>query len=277
MSVDKFGLMGDEPEASVTNIIHPIHKYATNLDDLENVEGFNEDGHENDMYAFKLTNKGIYQREKIEKTTGLLLDNDGAVDRPMVLLWKNNQWLTMPSRHNWDIDIQLYGDKVSTKGENHVIHKIFNSGKMMGSLVPNKNYINYTILKFKDKKYYIHTSRPRSILSFKCEFNDERDTLLNIPDNSYIVIEGYILEVTDEFKELINGLKIKWTVKNTEFKIGIKKETDLYKVGTLPKGLQNELKADSINLKDIFVYENYYISRIRFTTSPVTEEEIMFL
>ena len=195
----------------------------------------------------------------------------------MVLLWRRNQWLTMPNKHDWDIDIQLNSNKVSTKGENHIIHKIFNSGRIMGSLVPNKNYKDLTMLKYKDKQYYINTSRPRSILSFKTEFNEERDLLLNIPDGSCIIIEGYVLKETDDFKDIINGLKIKWTVKDEEFKIVITKETSQYRVGTMPNGMSNELDAVNLNLKDVWVWENYYINRVRFTSSHVTEEEIMFL
>ena len=148
MSVDKFGLMSDDPETTNTTIVHPLYKHASNLDDLENVEGFNEDGLENQMYGFQLTSRGIYKRIKIDMTQrGVVFDNDGVLDRPMVLIYKGGQWLTMPLFHDYDIDIKLNNQTVPTKGENHVVHKIFNSGNIIGSLIPKKSFRDSVLLK----------------------------------------------------------------------------------------------------------------------------------
>ena len=45
--------------------ILPFHSHNTNLDDLENVQGFNSIGKRNELYCFKLTKNGMYIREPI--------------------------------------------------------------------------------------------------------------------------------------------------------------------------------------------------------------------
>ena len=40
--------------------ILPFHSHNYNLDDLENVQGFNSIGKRNELYCFKLTNNGMY-------------------------------------------------------------------------------------------------------------------------------------------------------------------------------------------------------------------------
>ena len=39
--------------------ILPFHSHNTNLDDLENVQGFNSIGKRNELYCFKLTKNGM--------------------------------------------------------------------------------------------------------------------------------------------------------------------------------------------------------------------------
>lgn len=277
MSVDKFGLMGDQP-THTTRIINPIHKYAANLDDLENVEGFNEPGREDIIYAFQLTGDGIYKRHKIDKAVGLLLDNDGKVDKPMLVVWNNDHWLTLPHKYDWDIDIKLHNEKISTKGNDHNILKIFNSGRMMTSLIPNKNYKENTIVGFVNNEYYI-TSGPkdRTILSFKTEFVNERKLLEEVPNGSTLIINGYISDTSDQLIFFINGLKIKWNAKEQYFTIIIQKNKDRHVIKTFPPGLETELDEGAFGFNQIFVWDNYLVNRVRFTQLPVTENEIKFL
>ena len=42
--------------------ILPFHSHNINLDDLENVQGFNSIGKRNELYCFKLTKNGVYIR-----------------------------------------------------------------------------------------------------------------------------------------------------------------------------------------------------------------------
>ena len=45
--------------------ILPFHSHNTNLDDLENVKGFNSIGKRNELYCFKLTKNGMYIRHSL--------------------------------------------------------------------------------------------------------------------------------------------------------------------------------------------------------------------
>lgn len=256
-TVDKFGLMGDEP------VIKPYHNYDLNLDDLENVEGFNEEGDKNATYGFQLNKYGIYTRKIIE-SSGFNLDNYTYQNIPLNLIWENNSWKVIPTDDYWNIYIKV--DKnVRTKGENHIVHKIFNSGKIMGSLVPNKNYKN--LLKIGQdlsRKHFLYTESKRVILSFKTEFKEDRNLLSNLPDGSQIIIEGMFKPDTENFKELINGLKIKWNGKENAFKIIILKASDNVQIMSSPTGLEDEVDQDELNLKDLFIWKNYVINSIKF-------------
>jgi hypothetical protein len=278
MSVDKFGLMGDDAEA-VTTIVHPIYKHATNLDDLENVEGFNEEGHENQMYGFQLTSKGIYKRIKIDTSKGGI-DNNGVVDRPMVLIWKGNQWLTMPMFHDFEIDIKLNNQTVSTKGENHVVHRIINSGKIIGSLIPKKAFRDSSIvLKHKPSLGLgLYTNVKKSVMIFKTEF-DADESLLEKAEAT-VFIDGYMISSSNEFQNILNGLKVKWKrgpEDGLTFKIAIIKESDQFRVRTLPSTIETEFDQSEYNVSEIFLSSNFVLTRVRITTSKITEEEVLFL
>jgi len=285
MSVDKFGLMSDDPaETTNTTIVHPIYKHASNLDDLENVEGFNEDGLEDQMYGFQLTKRGIYKRIKIDLskgTRGVVFDNDGVLDRPMVLIYKGGQWLTMPLFHDYDIDIKLNNQTVSTKGENHVVHKIFNSGKIIGSLIPKKAFRDSVVLKKSKSELSVSTNTKKSVLIFKTEFDSDEDVIKKNQSLTMVCIEGYILGESNEFLNLVNGLKVKWKKgagnDGLKFRISVLKEPNQFKVLSSPNTLETEFDQADYNMSEIFLSQNYGISRIRFTSNVITENEVMYM
>ena len=278
MSVDKFGLMGDDPDTTNTTIVHPIYKHATNLDDLENVEGFNEDGHEDQMYGFQLTSRGIYKRKKIDKG-GLILDNNGVVDRPMVLIWKGNQWLTMPMFHEYEIDIKLNNQTVSTKGDNHIVHKIFNSGSIIGSLIPKKNFRNDIVLKKSSRGLGLTTNSKKAVMTFKTEF-DHDEKALEKPEET-VIIFGYIISSSTDHISLLNGLKVKYEPGTGEdrlfFKIAIIKDSNKFIVRSSPSTLDTVFDQSEYNLLDVFLSNHYFITRIRMAKNKVTEEEVDYL
>lgn len=275
MSVDKFGLMGDDPDNTNTTIVHPIYKHATNLDDLENVEGFNEDGHEDQMYGFQLTSKGIYKRKKIDKG-GLILDNNGVVDRPMVLIWKGNQWLTMPMFHEYEIDIKLNNQTVSTKGDNHIVHKIFNSGSIIGSLIPKKNFRNDIVLKQSSRGLGLTTNSKKAAMTFKTEFDYDAKALEK--PEATVIIYGFIISSSEEHLNLLNGLKVKYQP-GTElfFKIAIIKDSNKFVVRSSPSTLDAKFDQSEYNLLDVFLSNHYFITRIRVTKNKITEAEVDYL
>jgi len=273
MSVDKFGMMADAPS---TNIVHPIYKYSANLDDLENVEGFNVNGIQDQMYAFKLTDDGLYKREPIvEQAGGFNIEHPDIENRRMHLVrnGRDNKWYGLPSKTDWKIDIKMASDKVLTKGDGHVIQKIINSGSVIGSLVPDKNFRELTLLKLKDEKYYISSNKGKIILSFKTEFSLDMN-FLKLSPGTTLLIDGFIVGETPDYKDFINGLQIKWGTKNKEFRVIIRNVANQYRITTSPSEVDDRLDSTKLNFADLFIWENYYINRIRLTTSTLVNGEI---
>ena len=152
--------------------IFPFHSHNTNLDDLENVQGFNSIGKRNGLYCFKLTQNGMYIREPIS----IFLKNDVRTD------------------YNYEIDIKIKNNTVTCKGDSNVVNRIINSGYMFGNLVPElPKYENTTILKKINKSYYISSST-LTILNFKTKFPEDLKLLKNPPIESEFIIEGVFIK-----------------------------------------------------------------------------------
>ena len=96
--------------------ILPFQSHNTNLDDLENVQGFNSIGKRNELYCFKLTQNGMYIREAIS-----LNKNDVCTD--------------------YEVDIILKNNIVICKGDSNVVNRIINSGSMFGNFVSDNKTI----------------------------------------------------------------------------------------------------------------------------------------
>jgi hypothetical protein len=76
MPVDKSGKSMNEHKSDVVNnitVIKPYKSHDLSLDNLENIEGFHEEGHINSLYGFKLLDNGMYLSEEI-KTVNTLND-----------------------------------------------------------------------------------------------------------------------------------------------------------------------------------------------------------
>ena len=101
--------------------ILPFHSHNTNLDDLENVQGFNSIGKRNELYCFKLTKNGMYIREPIEN--------------------KNDVY------NDYEIDIILKNNMVICKGDSNFVNRIINSGSMFGNFVSDNKTILQKIKK----------------------------------------------------------------------------------------------------------------------------------
>ena len=267
MPVDKFGSMDDEP---TSNQVQPINRHAYNLDDLENVEGFYKKGKKDGYYCFQLKEDGIYHRSDIPSSGGLSKDKRDL-------------------HYQWDIDIQINTKSVSTKGENHVLRKIFNSGTMIASIIPNISHVNSTVLIKDGKTHYIGTSttdsKKISLLHFETEFTEDKKILDEFPVNSSIIIDGRINSISTEKKsvQIIPGVMINFEEESRkkkltppfDFRIVIKKEKDQDVIKTSPEGLDVYKEDDEvITLESVTLYDFYSIKRIRFTTSPISEEEI---
>ena len=217
----------------------PFHSHNTNLDDLENVQGFNSIGKRNELYCFKLTQNGMYIREPIS-----LNKNDICTD--------------------YEIDIILKNNMVICKGDSNVVNRIINSGSMFGNFVSD----NKTILQKINKSYYIISdTNSISKLNFKTQFTEDLELLTNPPNKSEFVIEGVLLDSFDNELELLKGLFIKVLEisQYTNFQIIITKNEVSFKIKSFPEELKIRNEYD-INLNTININNKILLSGVKFRT-----------
>ena len=227
--------------------ILPFHSHNSNLDDLENVQGFNSIGKRNELYCFKLTQNGMYIRYGITNVENN--DNKGV---------------------DYEIDIKLKNNMVICKGDSNVVNRIINSGSMFGNLVPK--YENKTILKKMNKSYYI-SSNDLTILNFKTKFTEDLELLTNPPNKSEFVIEGVLSDSFDDELELLKGLFIKVEdslniseiSQYTNFQIIIKKNEESFNIKSFPEELKIRPEYD-INLNTININNKILLSGVKFRT-----------
>ena len=279
MPVDKFGLMPNDGDN--TTIINPINRYALNLDELENVQGFNERGNANDIYAFKLNDKGVYERFSIKDINinagqpNIEFEEEKNFNNPFILKFRDGKWYAIPYKQNWDIDIRLVNDKISTKGDTHHLIKVYNSGGMMCNLLSNNpGEIN---VKHRGYDYFLTTNKPRGVMTFKTEFNDQRGILHNnLPDFCTIIIDGFINETSGLELELLEGVNVVWNNEKTLFRIAILKSQKENLIYTLPLDLDVKFDDSKLSLKNVFLHKQYDISRIRYSVTPVSKSDILY-
>ena len=177
--------------------ILPFHSHNTNLDDLENVQGFNSIGKRNELYCFKLTKNGMYIRHSLNSTE--------------------------ENKNDYEIDIILKNNMVICKGDSNFVNRIINSGSMFGNFVSD----NKKILQKLNKSYYI-SSNDLTILNFKTQFPEDLKLLTNPPKESEFIIEGVLLDSFDNELELLKGLFVKvedsLTISEIPFQIIITKK-----------------------------------------------------
>ena len=227
--------------------ILPFHSHNSNLDDLENVQGFNSIGKRNEIYCFKLTQNGMYIRYGITNVENN--DNKGV---------------------DYEIDIKLKNNMVICKGDSNVVNRIINSGSMFGNFVSD----NKTILQKMNKSYYISSdTNSISKLNFKTQFTEDLELLTNPLNKSEFVIEGLLLDSFDNELELLKGLfiqvvdslNISEISQYTNFQIIITKNEESFNIKSFPEELKIRTEYD-INLNTININNKILLSGIKFRT-----------
>ena len=250
---------------------------AYSLNDIENVEGFDSKGDPEVTYGFYLE-KGIYKRIPINERD--ILDKS-IKDKPVKLILREGdlktlEWITLPLYIDWDIDFKLVSGKIITDGEDHIVQKLFNSGKMLVSLIPV--YSNKIILRVLNGSYVLTNRGDNSTLEIQGEFKEETNSLNHLPNGSTILIEGCTGKTTDEWSNLLNGLRIKWDEKNknTAFRIVVKIGESAYIVKSSIE-LSVDVDLKSVKLRFVYLNKNVSIKRIRYTHQDLTDDEIKYL
>lgn len=288
MSVNKFGFMEEEhTHDDDNNLISPFHSHQINLDDLENVENFNEKGKIQQLYGFKLNGSGIYERAEIVLPKDLKLFDEKNIDSKTLynIIYHKGQWKLMKHKHDWDIDIVVKNETVSCRGDSTEILRIYNLGKMIGNLVPLHGvYENTAILMKHHGEYFISANKKknnRSVLEFVTKFKNDKNILLQPDNGTTFFIQGYLLEEMKDEIKILDGLTMKIDKLNNPKPFGIRviKNKNEYNVESYPKELKIEVDSrGDVNFNQITLVNNKYIlDRIALSTSKITDDEILFL
>ena len=279
-------------------LIFPINKYALNLDDLENVQGFNETSYKDFVFGLKLNDKGIYERSllSLENLRNVALFNDPAETNELYVFKYSNDgfykreklfenmkkgeiygimktddgYKTNPIKDiKADIDFQLLPDKlILDKNDNP--EKLLNSGKMLLTLlggfglkierIYNKFYLKCITdnLLGRERTKIPYTYHIRSMMNE----HEVIDLRLEFP-KFRMIIEGFGL--SNDNDEIIKGIEINFK-RNQDFIVEIKTVEDNNKIVKciLNEGYEFLIEKRGLNLNEIIVTENYLISRIQF-------------
>ena len=239
--------------------ILPFHSHNTNLDDLENVQGFDSVGKRNELYCFKLTKNGMYIRHSLNSTEEN--KNDYEID----IILKNNMVICKGESAHGQLPKAESGLwPTACRAESNFVNRIINSGSMFGNFVSD----NKTILQKLNKSYYI-SSNDLTILNFKTQFPEDLKLLTNPPKESEFIIEGVLLDSFDNELELLKGLFVKvedsLTISEIPFQIIITKNEENFNIKSFPEELKIRTEYD-INLNTIKINNKILLSGIKFRT-----------
>ena len=285
MSVDKFGNNGVEDEEDIVEI-SPFHSHQIHLDDLENVEGFNNVGGRDILYGFKLNERGLYERKEVKLFTSdavtSLFDLDNVKRKTLLnIIYHKNKWILMKTKHDWEIDIKIENRKVSCKGDSLEILRIYNSGFMFGNLVPSEGYEDTAILSKFHGDYCIGSSEAKgmTVLEFIPKIARENSILTNPPVGSTFMIKGWLV-APHERRIITEGLymKIGELDHPRVFWIIVRNTSNGFRVRSFPDNNIVVDVEDNVNFNKIKIYhEKYKITRIAFTIDDITNDEISYL
>ena len=180
--VDKFGTDGIQD-----NEIMPFHDHMMNLDDLENVEGFNDKGIKNKLYGFKLDNRGMYVRDEIKEISDNNIqpvDYGDKFDIPLnIIARRDKEPLFVKANRDWEIDIEIKNNTVYCKGNTNIVQKIINSGTMFGNLVTQfpKHEDGTRVAKLSGKYGITAATNKATVLDFETRFPQDAKMLKRSP------------------------------------------------------------------------------------------------
>jgi hypothetical protein len=276
---------------------------ALKLNDLENVDGFVKEGKPDVLYLFKLTSKGIYSREEynmkniVEVCKQLYgqagMPNGNIKNKRISFVWEpdiseGGKWLPVSTKYQYDFDIRLDDTlRIKTGGKDQIIQTIFNSGRIIGSIKPlSKQNILLTRV---DEEYFLSTEKKEgsASINFETEFPEDKLLLSNPPVGSTLIINGRKITGNNNFEEIIPGLEIKCETSDTNFLIVVKIDSvnsegkSIVKVNSSPNSVKTKRSLmqaieKPITFNTIYISKSFYIKRIRFTTFPISNDEINY-
>lgn len=249
------------------------------LADLGDTKGFDDPGMENKLYAFQLS-EGLYKRKEVNVggdgalTFGELTDvNVDGVEQNkpyQFILNENNVWGPyedpIEAAGGWEIDMQIIQPYI-TIGKNHEFRKLQNSGTLLCSYHTRQDNV---IVKNTDFGYAVGMrGKKKGSLRLNKEFDFGSPA-----ENSVIILDVVLGDASDEFKEVIKGLNIKWNAKNANkpLTIYIKKQSrgvDPVIRFSLEDILQNVPLLSDLNFDFIHIGALDF-KRIRYTTLPLS-------
>ena len=200
------------------------------LADLGDVEGFDRSGEEDQQYAFQLSD-GVHKRKKFTPSEGIkslkfeeVSDDDisHAVPRRLhSLAFTGDKWVAFADPVHitgWLIDLKVASPYVVT-GKEHKLRKVVNSGTRLCSFIPETR--NIIVSKAPGPSYVLKTGNgKRGSLKMVSKFPPVGIVGLRL-SVSTILLEIVLGDGSDDFVDVLLGLKLKWPQKYANQGVGI--------------------------------------------------------
>ena len=251
------------------------------LVDLDDVEGFDRSGEEDQLYAFQLSD-GVYKRRKVHPSEGIgslkfeeLSDVDisHAVPRRLhSLAYTGSKWLAFAGplqQIGWLIDLKISSPFVAT-GKNHKLQKVVNSGSQLCSYIPETR--NIVVSEAPGQSYVLKTGNDKQgSLKMVSEFTPVGIIGLGL-SVSTILLEIVLGDRPDDFVDVLPGLKLKCPQKHANQRVGIHvivQETP--RVQFTLRDIRHEADFSLLNLDKLFIGP-VSLKRLRFTPSKLSSD-----
>lgn len=248
------------------------------LADLPGTQGFGQDGEENQLYAFQLSD-GVYKRRAVSLdalgTLGLgdLSDVDvsNAIPRRVHdLAFTGSQWVLFVNpirRIGWYMDIRVASTYILT-GKQHKIRKVMNSGTRLCSYVPETK----NIIVSEDYALRVNNNR-RGALKLIAEY--PKRIIGPTLAVATILIELIIGDQTPGFLDVLPGLKIKWSAKdaNKELLIRVVVGRNRSEVSFSLEGIEVEANYPTLDISRIYISPSVSLKRLRLTPGDLTPSQ----
>ncbi|MEW8186738.1 MAG: hypothetical protein AB2794_17250 [Candidatus Thiodiazotropha endolucinida] len=247
--------------------------------DLDDVEGFDRSGEEDQLYAFQLSD-GVYKRKRFIPSESLKFEELSDVDishavprRLHSLAYTGSKWVAFADplqQIGWLIDLKISSPFVAT-GKKHKLQKVVNSGTRLCSYIPETR--NIVVSEAPGQSYVLKTGNDKQgSLKMVSEFPPAGIIGLGL-SVSTILLEIVLGDRPDDFVDVLPGLKLKWPQKHANQGVGIHvivQETP--RVQFTLRDIQHEADFSLLNLDKLFIGP-VSLKRLRFTPGKLSSDQ----
>ena len=252
------------------------------LADLDDVDGVDRSGEEDQLYAFQLSDR-VYKRKKVHPCEGIgslkfeeLSDVDisHAVPRRLLsLAYTGSKWVAFADplqQIGWLIDLKISSPFVAT-GKKHKLQKVVNSGTRLCSYIPETR--NIVVSEAPGQSCVLKTGNDKQgNLKMVSESPPAENIGLGL-SVSTILLEIVLGDRPDDFVDVLPGLKLKWPQKHANQGVGIHIIVQgTPRVQFTLRDIQREADFSLLNLDKLFIGP-VSLKRLRFTPGKLSSDQ----